>query len=150
MAPPREEPYFVEVNTNGCGTCGAGRTWLVIGPDDYAGSQTFSDEEDADALAESLNAAYASGRETAGGENARLRDYAQHLPKCAARKTRMASGQCFAAKQVNDHEVYCLLKAGHDGEHENHSLTWIDDVCTCGLSAALYSSHVTTNGKATP
>jgi hypothetical protein len=58
----REEPYFIEVDTNGCGHCGAGRTWLVVGPDGYGGSQSFEDEEDAAHLAQILNDAYWMGR----------------------------------------------------------------------------------------
>jgi hypothetical protein len=31
-----DDPYFVEVDSNGCSHCGAGRTYCVIGPDGVA------------------------------------------------------------------------------------------------------------------
>ena len=58
----REDPYFIEVDDNACGTCGAGRTWTVIGPDGVAASQSWEDEEDATAYADALNHAFWRGR----------------------------------------------------------------------------------------
>lgn len=57
----KENPYFIEVDTNGCSTCGHGRTWIVIGPDGYGGSASYEDEDDATSLADALNEAYWSG-----------------------------------------------------------------------------------------
>lgn len=56
-----EDPYFVEVDQNGCTHCGAKRTWCVVGPDGCALSTIYEDEEDASDLACSMNEAYASG-----------------------------------------------------------------------------------------
>lgn len=57
-----EEPYFVEVDNNGCSKCGAGRTWVVVNPDGYAGGTSYGLEEDAQDLAEDLNIAFNRGR----------------------------------------------------------------------------------------
>lgn len=61
-----EAPYSVSVDTNGCGHCGAGRTWMVVGPDGYGGGQSFGDEEDAEALADQLNEAFYQGQAERG------------------------------------------------------------------------------------
>ena len=58
---PNDEPYFIEIDQNGCPHCGAGRTWCVIRPDGVALGQAFGEEEDAAYLAESLNIAYHIG-----------------------------------------------------------------------------------------
>jgi hypothetical protein len=55
------EPYFIEVDTNGCSKCGHDRTWTVIGPDGTAHHTSYSDIEDAESLAEALNAAFYAG-----------------------------------------------------------------------------------------
>lgn len=57
-----EEPYFVEVDENGCSKCGSGRMWRVIGPGDIGLSTSYGLMEDAEDLAEELNIAYANGR----------------------------------------------------------------------------------------
>lgn len=57
-----DEPYFIEVDSNGCPHCGAGRTWLIIEPDGLGGPVSYSDEEEAAEIAEMLNDAYARGR----------------------------------------------------------------------------------------
>jgi hypothetical protein len=56
------EPYFVEVDQNGCERCGHGKTWTVVGPDGVAHSQSFDDVEDAESLADALNGAFFAGR----------------------------------------------------------------------------------------
>lgn len=57
-----EDPYFVEVDANGCGHCGAGRQWTVVGPDGVAIGQSFEDEEIADDIASYMNQAYWVGK----------------------------------------------------------------------------------------
>lgn len=59
---PFDEPYFVEVDNNGCEKCGAGKTWTVVGPDGVAQGQSFENVEDAEALADALNGAFFAGR----------------------------------------------------------------------------------------
>lgn len=61
MARETKPAYRVAVDDNGCEKCGRGKQWAVVGPDDTAESVMFSDEEDADALAAALNAAYNKG-----------------------------------------------------------------------------------------
>lgn len=56
-----EDPYFIEVDSNGCSHCGAGRTWCVVGPDGMASSTSYEDEDEASKLAERLNEAYWHG-----------------------------------------------------------------------------------------
>ena len=64
LKPEREEkePYFVEVDNNGCTKCGVGRTWVVVGPDGCAGGTSYGLEEDAADLAEDLNIAFFRGQ----------------------------------------------------------------------------------------
>lgn len=57
-----EEPYFVEIDNIGCATCGARKTWGVVGPDGVMLSSTWEDEEQAAWIAEILNDAYAKGK----------------------------------------------------------------------------------------
>ena len=57
----QEEPYFVEVDENGCSHCGAGRTYTVIGPDGVAFGQSWESEDDASGMAEILNEAFYRG-----------------------------------------------------------------------------------------
>lgn len=59
--PQEEQPYFVEVDSNGCERCHSGKTWTVVGPDGDQQSQSFDNEEDAEYLADALNEAYALG-----------------------------------------------------------------------------------------
>ncbi len=42
------EPYFVEVDDNGCSQCGHDRTWTVIGPDGAAHHTSYGDIDDAE------------------------------------------------------------------------------------------------------
>ena len=56
-----KQPYFVEVNNNGCSKCGHDRTWDVIDPDGFALDRSWEDEEEADWIAEILNEAYKMG-----------------------------------------------------------------------------------------
>jgi len=55
---PEENPYFVEVDDNGCSKCGAGRNWVVVDPDGTRGGTSYGLQEDADDLAEDLNRAF--------------------------------------------------------------------------------------------
>jgi hypothetical protein len=55
------EPYFIEVDNNGCSKCSHGRNWCVVGPDGAAGGTSYGDEEDAAAIAEILNDAFSRG-----------------------------------------------------------------------------------------
>lgn len=57
-----ENPYFVEVDDNGCSKCGAGRNWVVVDPEGIRGSTSYGLEEDAQDLAEDLNRAFNAGR----------------------------------------------------------------------------------------
>jgi hypothetical protein len=69
-----DEPYFVEVDENGCTKCGAGRMWTVIGPDGDQHHTSFADEDDAAKLAEDLNDAYYKGN------HEKQRDVLPHIP----------------------------------------------------------------------
>lgn len=62
MAMDGEDPYFVEVDNNGCPKCGHERTYTIIQPGGDAIGKSFSDEDDASELAELLNEAYYRGR----------------------------------------------------------------------------------------
>ncbi len=56
------DAYFIEVDTNGCPTCGKGKTWSVVGPNGMASSTSYEDEEDAQNQADQLNEAFWHGR----------------------------------------------------------------------------------------
>ena len=58
-----EEPYFVEVEVNGCPCCGSGKTWIIVGPDETSLGRSFLDQEEASDLADMLNTAYFQGKE---------------------------------------------------------------------------------------
>jgi hypothetical protein len=58
-----ENLYFVEVDSNGCSKCGAGRTWIVVAPDGLGGPTSYRQEEDARERAEDLNIAFARGKQ---------------------------------------------------------------------------------------
>lgn len=62
MSEQGKEPYFVEVNNDGCSRCGHDRTWTVVGPDGVALGQSWVDEDDAQDVADWLNEAYEAGR----------------------------------------------------------------------------------------
>lgn len=55
------EAYRVVADSDGCPHCHAGKTWTVVGPDDVAIGQSFSEEVDAEETAEMLNHAYMLG-----------------------------------------------------------------------------------------
>lgn len=67
-----EDPYFTEVDNNGCSHCGSGRTWNVIGPDGVALSTSYEDEDAAIDLADMLNEAFARGASSRDKEIASL------------------------------------------------------------------------------
>jgi len=54
-------PYLVEVSTNGCPHCGAGRFWDIVGPDDVALNRSFNDKEHVEWIAEQMNRAFEAG-----------------------------------------------------------------------------------------
>ncbi len=62
---PNDEPFFVEVEKNGCELCGHGKQWTVVGPDGVAIGQSFEDEELAADIAEYMNQGFHAG---CGGE----------------------------------------------------------------------------------
>lgn len=68
-----EDPYFITVDTNGCGHCGEGRTWAIVGPDGAMGGTSFEDEDQAADLAELLNDAYWQGKGSAEAEAGRVK-----------------------------------------------------------------------------
>lgn len=78
----REEPYHVAVDENGCGHCGVGRQWTVVGPDGVACGTSWDEEEDADHFADQMNDAYWNGKGDTEAEVARVKAafWAEH--KC--------------------------------------------------------------------
>jgi hypothetical protein len=63
--PVKDEPFFVEVDVNGCDRCGHGKQWTVVGPDGVQIGQSFEDEELAEEIACYMNQGYRDG---CGGE----------------------------------------------------------------------------------
>jgi len=58
-----EEPYRVEVESDGCGHCGEGKQWAVVyAPSDEMSSRTYSCEDDAEHEADVCNLAFNRGR----------------------------------------------------------------------------------------
>lgn len=57
-----DAPYFIEVSTNGCAKCSAGRTWTIVGPGDVGLGIEYEDEERAAELADMLNEAFFQGQ----------------------------------------------------------------------------------------
>src|SRR5271170_3559645 len=57
-----ENPYFVEVDNNGCPGCWHGRSWVVVDPDGSNTGTSYGSEEDAGDLAQDLNRAFNRGR----------------------------------------------------------------------------------------
>jgi hypothetical protein len=56
--------YTVEIENGGCGQCGAGRYWVIVGPDGVASATSYcGNQEEVEELAEGLNIAYEAGRE---------------------------------------------------------------------------------------
>jgi len=55
-------PYFLEVDSSGCGTCGGGRTWQIVSPDDVGTGKSWGDEEEAAHICGLINDAYRLGR----------------------------------------------------------------------------------------
>ena len=64
----RDDPYFLEVETNGCKQCSHGRTWMIIGPDGDGLGTSYEDYGDAEELCEILNTAYWAGYDTRKAE----------------------------------------------------------------------------------
>jgi hypothetical protein len=56
-----ENPYQVELNSEGCPHCGNDRLWDVVGPNETALSESYGDKEHAEYIADILNDAYALG-----------------------------------------------------------------------------------------
>lgn len=58
-----DQPYFIEVDTNGCDKCGHDRTWCIVGPDpdEQATSASYGDEDEAQHICDALNDAYYRG-----------------------------------------------------------------------------------------
>lgn len=54
-------PFRVAIDEEGCGGCGHGRTYHVVGPDEVASSTSYELEEDAQALLNDCNLAYELG-----------------------------------------------------------------------------------------
>lgn len=86
MSDEGRAPYVVEVESEGCERCCAGRMWTVVGPDDVALSTSFADQEHVEWIAEQMNHAYRAGQS-------------------AARADGEAAGLEKAAKVVKTHEV---------------------------------------------
>jgi hypothetical protein len=55
--------YRVAVEDEGCPHCGAGKYWIVVGPDGSGGTVSYSTEEAAETQAVALNLACDIGRE---------------------------------------------------------------------------------------
>lgn len=67
------EHYRVEVNTPGCETCGHSTYWTIVsghGDDEVAVSQSWSDQELVEDIAQKMN----SARKAALAENEQVRD----------------------------------------------------------------------------
>ena len=62
MTDRKDPPYQVYVDHKFCDHCGAVQTWAVVGPDGLRHSESFTDEDDAEAIANALNDAYEHGR----------------------------------------------------------------------------------------
>ena len=60
-----QNAYRVEVELKGCKCCRAGRTWMVVDPNESAGGTVYGNKEDADEIAEMLNEAFELGRKSA-------------------------------------------------------------------------------------
>jgi hypothetical protein len=55
------EPYRVEVEYDGCGECGVGKLYCIVGPDDVALGTSYENMEEAVELAAQLTSAYEAG-----------------------------------------------------------------------------------------
>lgn len=66
-------PYRVEVDKDGCETCGHGRMWTIVGPDNVALGESWGDKEFVDDIAQLLNEAYDAGRAGLGAADAEPR-----------------------------------------------------------------------------
>jgi hypothetical protein len=61
-----DEPYFIEVDNNGCHQCGHARTWVVVyGPEELGGGTSYANEEEASEISEMMNDAFGRGRNSA-------------------------------------------------------------------------------------
>lgn len=65
MSDEGRAPYVVEVESEGCERCCAGRMWTVVGPDDVALSTSFADQEHVEWIAEQMAHAYRAGQSAA-------------------------------------------------------------------------------------
>jgi hypothetical protein len=63
MSDEEKDPYYIEVDHNGCACCGSERTWIVVGPDGRGSSTSYGSEDDAADLAEDLNIAFNLGKQ---------------------------------------------------------------------------------------
>ena len=63
-------PYKVEMDRSGCSKCGAGKLWMVVGPDGFSQSVLYGDRDEADHQAWILSKAYNLGlaAETVGAK----------------------------------------------------------------------------------
>lgn len=57
--------YTVQNEGPGCGSCGEGATWNVVGPDGVATGTIYGDYDNAQEMARDLSRAYANGRNAA-------------------------------------------------------------------------------------
>lgn len=57
----REEEYIVELDTPGCGHCGANSFWRIVNSDDCATSTSYGDKELAEDICDLMNDAYKRG-----------------------------------------------------------------------------------------
>jgi hypothetical protein len=57
------DAYKVEQEHPGCSKCGEGKTWVVIGPDGFAGGTSYGREEDAEEHADDMSRAFEAGIE---------------------------------------------------------------------------------------
>lgn len=54
----RPKAYKVEVEEKGCGECGEGKQWIVVGPDGCGQGVTYGDIDEAESVCEILNECY--------------------------------------------------------------------------------------------
>lgn len=94
------EPYRVEQDDPGCDTCGHGKTWVIVGPNDTALGLSWGENSEGECPDEPcyfvgyLNAAYALGAESSG--------------ECSER--------CPGSWQIKEGGVvYCAQPKGHEG-----------------------------------
>jgi hypothetical protein len=89
--------YFIELSAHGCMTCKAGRLWDVIGPDGVGTGTSYSDEGEAQDMADELSHAYRLGLYAAhpiaaDAQNAGRED---GLLQCLSERIQEANGEGF-------------------------------------------------------